>query len=271
MRLISEAIAQLGIAGKVLGEGVRVSLLGAAVPVANGISSAALDAGLYTLTSAIVTVAGITAALLFAPVSDKWRFYAATFAVITLGVVSLVAVAIAKRWQFAGRATRALGRLPRFQNWVNSKQAVIDSAEETLFTFHRDVPRAFWASVTLNFACHALAILEVYIILCFMGARATLLGALVWEGLTKLINLVGALNPGNVGTYEGGNVLITKLFRITATSGLTLALCRRVRALFWAGIGAVCLILMKKVSQQEKTLNSDLHQGSGTCPKEVYQ
>jgi hypothetical protein len=40
-------------------------------------------------------------------------------------------------------------------------------------------------------------------------------------------------------------MLITRLFGVTTTAGLTLALCRRARALFWAAIGAICLILMK--------------------------
>ena len=48
-------------------------------------------------------------------------------------------------------------------------------------------------------------------------------------------------------------MLITKLFGITASSGLTLALCRRARAIFWAAIGAVCLMLMRRASQQNQT------------------
>jgi hypothetical protein len=91
-----------------------------------------------------------------------------------------------------------------------------------------------------------LAVLEVYIILRFMGARIALGGALVVEGLTKVINLVGALNPGNIGTYEAGNMLIAKIFGVTGTAGLTLALCRRARTVFWAGVGAMCMIVMKK-------------------------
>ena len=266
MRLISEAIAQLGLAGKVLGEGMRVSLLGTAAPVANGISSAAIDAGLYTLTSAMVTVAGISTALLLAPASGKWRLWAVMFAGVLMAFVAFVAIAIGKGWRFASKAAGAIGRLPRFRKWINDKQSVIDSAEECLLTFHRDAPRAFWASLTLNFLCHALAILEVYIVLKFMGARVSLIAALALEGLTKLINLVGSLNPGNIGTYEGGNMLITKLFGITATSGLTLALCRRARAIFWAAIGAVCLMVMKRASQQDKTdleSNPNAKGGSG--------
>ena len=58
-------------------------------------------------------------------------------------------------------------------------------------------------------------------------ARIALVGAFALEGLTKVINLVGALNPGNIGTYEGANILVAKIFGVTATAGLTLALCRQ--------------------------------------------
>ncbi|HEY1469387.1 MAG TPA: lysylphosphatidylglycerol synthase domain-containing protein, partial [Candidatus Acidoferrum sp.] len=141
-----------------------------------------------------------------------------------------------------------IGRLPRFHKWLNGKQSVIDSAEQNMLAFYREAPSAFWEILSLNFLWQALAVLEIYIILHFMGARIALLSAFVLESLTKLINLVGALNPGNIGTYEGGNMLITKLFGVTGTAGLTLALCRRARAVFWAAIGAICLILMKKQS-----------------------
>jgi hypothetical protein len=91
-----------------------------------------------------------------------------------------------------------------------------------------------------------LAVLEVYIILRFMGAKVAIGGAFIVEALNKVINLVGALNPGNFGTYEGGNMLIAKIFGVTGTAGLTLALCRRARTVFWAGVGAMCMIVMKK-------------------------
>jgi phosphatidylglycerophosphate synthase len=253
MRLISEAIAQIGIVGRVLGEGVRVSLLGSAVPLGKGISSGALDAGIYTLTSAIVSVAGIMAAFLLAPIPGKWRLYAWLFSGILLAVVIVTGVAIVKGWKFIGGSARLIGQLLRCEKWISSKQAVIDSAENSLLSFHREAPAKFWGTVTLNFACHALAVLEVYIILHFMGVRIALAGAFVLEGLTKLINLAGTLNPGNIGTYEGGNILVTKLFNITAGAGLTLAFCRRARAIFWAAAGAVCLIVMKRTTDQPKT------------------
>ena len=64
LRLVSESIGSFGLPGQVLGETARVHLLGSALPVANSISSVTLDRGIYIVTSALVSVSGILAALL---------------------------------------------------------------------------------------------------------------------------------------------------------------------------------------------------------------
>jgi uncharacterized membrane protein YuzA (DUF378 family) len=245
-QLASDAAGQLGIAGKLVGDMLRVSLVDSAVPLASGISACAIDGGLHIFTASLVAVSGITATLLFAPVSGRWRAHALVLAVVLVAVVILAAVAVAKGWRLAGNLARAIGRLPQLHNWISGKQPIIDSAEQNLLTFHREAPSAFWASLILNLLWHALAVLEVFVILRFMGVSIAMVGAFVVEGLTKVINLVGAFNPGNLGTYEGGNMLIAKMFGVTSTAGLTLALCRRMRTVFWAGVGAVCMIAMKK-------------------------
>jgi hypothetical protein len=260
-QLVSDAVGQLGFAGKLFGEGLRISMLGPEVPIARGISSSAIDGGLHAFTAVVVTVLGITATLLLAPVIDgRWRIYALLLSAILVGVVAISAVAVASGWRLVGNAARAIARLPGLQGVVSEKLPVIDSAEHNLLSFYREEPVAFCASLILNLLWHAMAVLEVYLILRFMGARVGVVGALAMEGLTKIINLVGALSPGNLGTYEGGNMLIANLFRATATAGLTLALCRRVRSIFWAAVGAACMTLMKRsgpMSTMEVKVNDD--------------
>ncbi len=247
-QLASDAMGQLGVAGKLLGEGIRISFLGPTVPLANGISASAIDGALHSFTAAILTVLGVTATLVVAPLFGVWRVYGLVVSSVLITVMVLAGVAVASRWPLAGNAARAIGRLPFLHNWISSKQLIIDSAENNLLDFHHQAPASFWASLGLNALWHALAVLEVFIVLRFMGARIAPVGAFVVEGMTKVINLVGALNPGNFGTYEAGNMLIAKMFGITGTTGLTLALCRRVRAVFWAGVGAMCVTLMKRTS-----------------------
>jgi len=245
-QLISDGIGQFGVAGKVVGEGARISLLGRAVPVSNALSAGAIDGALHTFSAVVVTVLGISAILMIGPVSVRWRVYAGLLIAVLVSVVILAAVAVRNRWQLVGHASRAIGRLPRLHTWVSDKQPIIDSAEDNLLSFRDEAPGAFWATLIFNLLWHMLAVLEVYIILRFIGAGFTVSGAFIVEGLTKVINLLGALNPGNFGTYEGGSMLIAKMFGVASTTGLTLALCRRARTVFWAGVGAMCMIVMKK-------------------------
>lgn len=256
-QLISDGLGQLGVAGKVVGEGTRISLLRSVVPVSNALSAGAIDGALHTFTAVLITVSGISATLLLAPLSGRWRTYALLLVAVLISAVVLAVVSIENRWQLLGTATRAISRVPRLHTWIGGKQPIIESAEDNLLSFRREAPGAFWATLIFNLVWHALAIVEVYIILRFMGARVALSGAFIVEALTKVINLVGALNPGNVGTYEAGNILIAKIFGVTGTAGLTLALCRRVRTVFWAGLGAMCMIAIKN-AETARTLATKL-------------
>ena len=265
-QLISDGIGQFGVAGKVLGEGMRISLVRGTVPLPSALSAGAIDAGLHSFTAVLITVSGIAATLLVAPLSSTWRTYALLLVAALMSTAILGAVAVTKRWHLIGNALRASGRLPGIGKWITAKQPIIDSAEDSLLAFHDEAPAAFWASLICNLLWHVLAVLEVYVILRFMGTRIAVGGAFIVEGLTKVINLVGALNPGNFGTYEFGNMLIAKIFGVTSTAGLTLALCRRTRTVFWAGIGAICMMAMRR---DEVTQPNRMENGSQSSAVEA--
>jgi Lysylphosphatidylglycerol synthase TM region len=252
LRLISEGIGKLGIAGQLVGETTKVSFLGSSVPIANSVSSVTLDRGLYVLTSTMVSVAGIVSALLLISLSKSWRLYLVLLASVLLLLLVATAVAVQRRWPVLSRCAGVIARLPWCRAWVTGKRSVIRSAENNLYQFCHEAPGAFWGSLSLNLMCHCLAILEVYLVLHFMRVPVSLVQALILEALTKLINVVGIFNPGNVGTYEGGNVTLVKLIGASGATGLTLSLCRRARSLFWSTIAGLCLItiLMSNKSPQ---------------------
>jgi len=224
LRLISEAIGQFGFVGMLGGEAARVSLLGSGVSVAGAISSVALDRTLFILAGAGVTIAGVVGLLVAVSVSHAVHYYAVA---LVLGLVLLLiagAIAIQRRLPVLSGPSRVAAHIPGCRKWVQSKEATLKAVEQRIAEFYHEAPRVFWCSVVLNLLCHFLAIMEVYLIVRMLGAPATLLGALILESLTKLINVVGSVNPGNVGTYEGGNMVIGRLVRLTGTQGLLLAL-----------------------------------------------
>jgi phosphatidylglycerophosphate synthase len=252
LRLGSEAVGQLGFLGQVFGETLRVSLLSSSISLASGVTSVTLDRALFIVSAALVSTIGMIAVLFALPLPHALSLYAGIFVFALLGVLVLTAVAMRKRWPVLSGAAQALGRVRQLRRWMEGKRALIQSVENNLLDFYHRTPRAFWGSFALNLASHAAAILEVYLILKFMGAKNNLFAALAIEALTKLINLVGIFNPGNIGTYEGGNMLIGKLFGLSAAAGLTLALARRVRAIFWAAVGGFWMVMLSKSSKQSK-------------------
>jgi len=250
LRLASEAVGQLGGLGQVFGEGLRVSWLGAAIPRASGIASVAIDRAFFILGGALVSIAGLLAVLIVLPLPHKLALCARIFVFALLGVILLSAIAVKKRWPILSRPAQILGRFRYFRGWIERESDLIHSVEHNLFAFYHDAPGPFWASFALNLACHAVAVFEVCLILWLMGAKVSLFGGLAIESLTKLVNAAGTFNPGNLGLYEAGNMLIVKLIGLAGAAGLTLAFTRRLRALFWAAVGGLCLAVLNKARRQ---------------------
>src|SRR3974390_384662 len=241
LRLATEALGQVGVAGQVLGDGTRASLLGSEVETSSAISSVALDRGLFMLSGLIVMIVGLVI-LMFVPAAPHGlRICASVTTVVLLILLFLTVWAVRQGWRVLSGAARVVGCVPGVKTWLQRKESVIQSADQQLLPFHTRAPGAFWMSVLLNFVAHGLAIAEVYLILVLMGSRVSLLGALMLESLTKLINAIGGLIPGALGAYEGGNMAIAKLVGISASGGLTLGLCRRFRSIVWALVGGICL------------------------------
>jgi len=246
LRLGAEAAGQLGILGQTFGDSVRVSRLSAEIPVATGVASVTLDRGFYVVTGILTTTAGFLAALPLVTLSHALRLYASLFAVALIAFLMLTLWAVRKRLPMLSWCARVIGRVPSLKNWMEKRYLLVESVENALFDFHHKTPGAFWASFSLNLAAQCMAVSEVCLILWLMGVKMGFFSALVIEALTKLVNVLGNFNPGNIGTYEGGTMLIGKMFGLSSATGLALGVSRRLRSFFWAAVGVVCLFLLTR-------------------------
>jgi phosphatidylglycerophosphate synthase len=246
LRLGAEAAGQLGFIGQTFGDSIRVSRLSPEIPIANGLASVTLDRGLYISTGMIVLIAGLVAAVPLLSHSHALRFYATLFVLALIFFLLVTLLAVRKRWPVISRSARLLARAPFLKRWIESRYILIQSVENALLDFHHNSPRAFWGSFFLILASHCMAVMEVCLVLWLMGIKFGVLSALVVEAMTKLVNVVGSINPGNFGTYEGGNMLICKTLGLTGATGLVLGLTRRLRGFLWAAVGGICLFILTR-------------------------
>jgi phosphatidylglycerophosphate synthase len=246
LRLGAEATGQLGIVGQTFGDSIRVSRLVPEIPRAIGLASVTLDRGLYIVTGIIILIAGLVGALPLLSHSSALRLYASFFALALITALLVTLLAVRKRWPIISGSARFFSRVPFLKNWMKKEYLLIQSVENALLDFYHNSPRAFWGSFFLILASHCMAVMEVCLVLWLMGVKFGILSALVVEAMTKLVNVVGNINPGNFGTFEGGNMLIGKMFGLTGAIGLTLGLARRLRAFFWSAVGGICLFILTR-------------------------
>ena len=97
----------------------------------------------------------------------------------------------------------------------------------------------------LDLAYHALAVLEIFVTLeWLMGVRGpTLVMAIVFETLNRVVTVVFKFVPFRVGVDEALTGALAPLVAVEPASGVALAVVRKVRSLFWAGIGLGAIAL----------------------------
>jgi hypothetical protein len=170
--------------------------------------------------------AGLVVMLVTVPLPFEIR----EWSVVLLAALALVCVAalLVFRW----RRVPAQGAEPGWRDRLASvRQAVMD------FSFGH--PARLWRVFSLDVLFHALAVLEAFLTLQWLlGDRSpTLADAMMFESLNRVITVVFKFVPLRVGVDEVSSGAFASLVGVNPVAGVALAVVRKVRSLFWMGIG----------------------------------
>jgi hypothetical protein len=111
-------------------------------------------------------------------------------------------------------------------------------AGDVVLGFASRHPEQVAAIVTFEVAYQVLSIAEVYCTLRLVSpVQPSLASAVVLETVSRAITMLFKLLPMRVGVDEVGSSLAAGQVQLSAATGLTLALVRKLRLLFWSAIG----------------------------------
>ena len=215
-----EAIGVVTLAGPFAAEPMRAALMKQFLPLSTSIAAGAVQRSVYASTGALVT-----AAALWIVASRFGRYsWGSALAAAVVAVLPLAAVLLAKRH--------------------GSRRSTVDP------TAWRGVLRGLWSDrrgtlhviALLCLAKHGIMLGEAYLMLDALGAQPTLATVLMFEGVSKLANSVGALVPGRLGIAEGGSAALATGLGIGSSVGVAVVLMRRVRGLLWSIVGVTLIV-----------------------------
>lgn len=239
-RLAGEALNYLSVAGPVLGEPVKASML-QGVRFAPALASTLLETGLNGIAAILVTVAGL--AWLVVGTSSPTPFRNAGPAAI------LILLALGAGFLYALKRRLPVLTWPwqrlRGLRWLSSPKLGQDLAlvERRMHRLSAERPGALWVMLLLGFVTQALALLEVYVVILPLGIVPRFSSVLIMEAFTKLAKAVFFFVPGRIGADEGSSAGIFAMLGLSPAAGVTLALARRLRALFWSALGLLFLLV----------------------------
>lgn len=225
--IAGDAIGYLTWAGAVTGEPLKAYLSRDSTPMAVGLAAGAAERLLYNVTAAIVILAAAALAL-------RGRARLVVVGIVTVAAAGIVIWRVRRRVVSRVRRTASENGTPGRR----ARRSVAAALARRLFV---ERPQALGGMLACEVAQHAVLMLEAYVMLAALGAAPGWRAVIIFEGLTKAVNTVGAVVPGRLGIAEGGSAALADLLGLGASYGFGLAVMRRVRALVWGGVGLALL------------------------------
>jgi hypothetical protein len=224
--LAGDAMGNVTPFGLLASEPTKVFLTRHHLATRDSVSSLAVDNLLYSCS--IVAVIAIAGAVMLAtvPLPFAWR----EWGTVALAMLLLGAMGAARILR--GRSGIG-GLFP--ERWRGRVAALRGSIHE--FTSGR--PLRLWRVVGLDFIFHGLAVLEAYLALRWLlgTSSPTLREAFLFEALNRAVTVLFKFVPFRVGVDEASSGALAPLLMLDPVVGVSLAVVRKVRNLFWAGAG----------------------------------
>ncbi|RMG46450.1 MAG: hypothetical protein D6723_17020 [Acidobacteria bacterium] len=240
VRLAGESVRYLTFTGPLLGEPSKAALIRHRLSLLHGFSSVIVEAMTYALVSIIITVSGLFLLLALFAVPGSVQTFGLIVGGAIAGFTFFWYLAIRRRWRVLSHVVDVLRRRLRISRLATSGDKV-RQFEEQVYGFFTDRPGRLALVLLLELLSHLSGVVEIYLVLMFLGYESHPITAVIIESITKLINAAFFFVPGQVGVYEGGQALVLNLLGLGTAAGVTLALIEKIRNLFWAAVGLLIL------------------------------
>lgn len=224
--LAGDAVGSITPLGLLASEPTKVLLTRHHLAPGESVASLAIENLIYTASVVVMVALGLAVVLATVPLPARWQIE--ILAVLAGGVV----VVAAGLWLLRGTWDPRRGARPAWRERLAAvRRAVVG--------FSAGHPGRLWRAFALDLAFHALAVLEVYLTLRWLlgDLSPTLAQAVVFEALNRVMTVAFKFVPFRVGVDEALSGALAPMLALAPAAGVSLAVVRKVRSLFWAGIG----------------------------------
>ncbi|MCI4625776.1 MAG: flippase-like domain-containing protein [Candidatus Magnetoovum sp. WYHC-5] len=242
-RLAGEGINYLTPTATIGGEFVKIRLAARKLGVEEGTASITLAKFAETNGQVIFIILGLALILPFLPGLSQYRWW--MFAAVLMAISVVVLLLMMLRYGFYTIAVKVLSQLKFTKKWFLEHKEKIHNIDKRIKEHTKERFTDLIYSIIWYTIAFATSVIEVWIILYFLGLQTNWLMLFGVEVLSVLIEAILFFVPMKMGTQEGGKMLIFKILSMDPVKGLAMGVIRRARELFWATLGLVFYVALK--------------------------
>jgi hypothetical protein len=239
--ICGDALGNLTPLGPIVGEPAKAAFVRGRVPLGPALAALAVENVLYTLSAAAMIAAGmiVLLATFDLPAGSSGSAMRGIGEAAIAATIVLFAAALWMLWRQPALISRALGVAPRLGRHADR----IRDLETQIYSFASRHRARLPTLAAAEIGFHALGVAEVYLTLWLLtGAQPSLMTSFLFETANRLITVVFKFVPLRLGVDEAGTAGFATIIGLEASTGLSLAIVRRVRVLFWAAAGGLLLV-----------------------------
>jgi hypothetical protein len=241
-RMVGDAMGTLTTAGPLIAEPFRLKALDGKLPMGASFLSLAVETLAYISSCCLMVFAGALLLLADFAVGESLRAVSVVVIGSVLTSVATIVLVITRRWTLLSTLGARINQTispQRSRQRLEHKLEYLVTLETYVFNFYSQRPIDFFVVALCETVFHALGVAEVYVTLSLIGSETTLLIAFIFETVNRVISIVFNFVPARVGVDEAGSILLAQALGFGAEVGITLAIIRKARVLFWSAVGLI--------------------------------
>ena len=251
VRLAADAIGFFTVRG-VAGDPLKVVLLYDRVKPEVTTAAVALERLAFAVIA--IVIAGLISYFAVARLTmpGAWDTVFRTLAAAAALTIGLLVLVVRRRsGDYLGRLVTSIDRVTSRHLEASRIVRFVLDVEDVLLELLRGDRRRLAILTALPVICYAIMAFEVWVVLWASGEPIGITETLTIETFARLGSVASAAIPGNLGALEASNAAPVEMLGLAGSGAL--ALFRRIRALFWAGLG---LLLYPRINSQPPTPKS---------------
>jgi hypothetical protein len=240
--LIGDAAGNVVPLGIVVSEPAKAALVRERVPLVAGLAAIAVENVFYMLSVACFILCGAAALLMSFPLPKVLRW--SSFGIIGGALVFFVlaAYALRRQWRFLSGALERLAARGLGRRALARRREKVAALEDRIYGFYDRNQTRFLPILLCEATFHLLGVAEAYLTIALISSvPPTLLSAFLFESVNRVITVVFKFVPLRAGIDELGTGQLARVLAFGTTAGVTLAVVRKARTLFWMAVGVALL------------------------------